>query len=132
MNLALFDLDGTLIPGDSDHAFGEFMVALGWADADEHRRRNDAFYRQYQAGTLDIHEYIDFTTGAIYLPDGKYSVAPEQLKNAIGSDGRIDNHRLKAIIEHETGRQLPLLHPNLREQHGSVEQLATLGLRSAG
>ena len=75
---------------------------------------------------------IDFTTGAIYLPDGKYSVAPEQLKNAIGSDGRIDNHRLKAIIEHETGRQLPLLHPNLREQHGSVEQLATLGLRSAG
>jgi len=64
MNLALFDLDGTLIPGDSDHAFGEFMVALGWADADEHRRRNDAFYRQYQAGTLDIHEYINFTTGA--------------------------------------------------------------------
>ena len=64
MNLALFDLDGTLIPGDSDHAFGEFMVALGWADADEHRRRNDAFYRQYQAGTLDIHEYIDFATGA--------------------------------------------------------------------
>jgi HAD superfamily hydrolase (TIGR01490 family) len=64
MKLALFDLDGTLIPGDSDHAFGEFMVALGWADADEHRRRNDAFYRQYQAGTLDIHEYINFTTGA--------------------------------------------------------------------
>lgn len=64
MKLALFDLDGTLIPGDSDHAFGEFMVALGWADADEHRRRNDAFYRQYQAGTLDIHEYIAFTTGA--------------------------------------------------------------------
>ena len=32
MNLALFDLDGTLIPKDSDHAFGEFMVAIGWAD----------------------------------------------------------------------------------------------------
>lgn len=75
---------------------------------------------------------IDFTTGAIYLPDGKYSVAPEQLKNAVGEDGRIDNHKLKAIIERETGRQLPLLHPNLRQQHGSVEQLATLGLRSAG
>ncbi|OYU72593.1 MAG: phosphoserine phosphatase, partial [Burkholderiales bacterium PBB5] len=42
MNLALFDLDGTLIPGDSDHAFGEFMVALGWVDAAEPRRRNDA------------------------------------------------------------------------------------------
>ncbi|OGA98251.1 MAG: phosphoserine phosphatase [Burkholderiales bacterium RIFCSPHIGHO2_12_FULL_69_20] len=64
MKLALFDLDGTLIPGDSDHAFGEFMVDQGWVDADLHRQRNDAFYRQYQAGTLDIAEYIAFTTGA--------------------------------------------------------------------
>jgi HAD superfamily hydrolase (TIGR01490 family) len=64
MKLALFDLDGTLIPGDSDHAFGEFMTALGWVDADLHRRRNDAFYRQYQAGCLDIDEYIAFTTQA--------------------------------------------------------------------
>ena len=64
MRLALFDLDGTLIPGDSDHAFGEFMVALGWVDGPTHRRRNDAFYRQYQDGSLDIAEYIDFTTRA--------------------------------------------------------------------
>ena len=62
--LALFDLDGTLIPGDSDHAFGEFMVQLGWVDAEAHRRANDAFYAQYQAGTLDIDAYIAFTTGA--------------------------------------------------------------------
>ena len=62
--LALFDLDGTLIAGDSDHAFGEFVVAQGWADAEQHRQRNDAFYRQYQAGTLDIAEYIVFSTGA--------------------------------------------------------------------
>ena len=62
--LALFDLDGTLIPGDSDHAFGEFMVQLGWADAEAHRRANDAFYARYQAGTLDIDAYIAFTTGA--------------------------------------------------------------------
>jgi HAD superfamily hydrolase (TIGR01490 family) len=64
MKLALFDLDGTLISGDSDHAFGEFMVDQGWVDAGLHRHRNDAFYRQYQAGTLDIDEYIAFTTGA--------------------------------------------------------------------
>jgi HAD superfamily hydrolase (TIGR01490 family) len=64
MRLALFDLDGTLIPGDSDHAFGEFMVAQGWADAVEHRRRNDDFYHQYQAGCLDIHAYVDFATSA--------------------------------------------------------------------
>jgi HAD superfamily hydrolase (TIGR01490 family) len=62
MNLALFDLDGTLIEHDSDHAFGEFLVTLGWADADAHRRANEAFYKQYQAGCLDIAAYIDFCT----------------------------------------------------------------------
>lgn len=60
--LALFDLDGTLIPADSDHAFGEWVVALGWADAALHRQRNDAFFADYQAGTLDIHAYVDFAT----------------------------------------------------------------------
>ena len=62
--LALFDLDGTLLPIDSDHAFGEFVVRIGWADAEAHRRRNDAFYADYQAGCLDIHAYIDFATSA--------------------------------------------------------------------
>jgi len=62
MNLALFDLDGTLLEQDSDHAFSEFMVALGWVDAREHQARNDEFYRQYHAGCLDIAAYIDFAT----------------------------------------------------------------------
>ena len=62
MKLALFDLDGTLIERDSDHAFGEFMVATGWADGAEFARRNDQFYRDYLAGTLDIHAYVDFAT----------------------------------------------------------------------
>jgi HAD superfamily hydrolase (TIGR01490 family) len=62
MKLALFDLDGTLLAIDSDHSFGEFMVRLGWADADEFRRGNDAFYAQYLAGTLDIAAYIRFAT----------------------------------------------------------------------
>ncbi len=61
--IALFDLDGTLIPGDSDHDFGDFLVQLGWADAGEFRRRNDDFFRQYQDGNLDIVEYIEFATG---------------------------------------------------------------------
>ena len=64
MKLALFDLDGTLIAGDSDHAFGEFMVTQGWAEGELHRRRNDEFYRQYLAGCLNIAEYIDFSTRA--------------------------------------------------------------------
>jgi len=63
-HLCLFDLDGTLIPIDSDHAFGEFMVAIGWADGDTFRARNDAFYADYQAGTLDLPAYIAFTTAA--------------------------------------------------------------------
>lgn len=62
MKLALFDLDGTLLPIDSDHAFGEFLIALGWADASEYRRRNDAFYEEYKAGRLDIAAYVDFCT----------------------------------------------------------------------
>ena len=65
MKLALFDLDHTLIPIDSDHAWGEFTTRIGWTDADEFKRRNDAFYAQYKAGTLDIHEYIRFTTGPV-------------------------------------------------------------------
>ena len=64
MNLALFDLDGTLLEIDSDHAFGEFMVRLGWADGDDFRRANDRFYAQYQAEKLDVDAYIRFATSA--------------------------------------------------------------------
>ena len=62
MNLALFDLDGTLLAIDSDHAFGEFMVRIGWADGEAFRRANDAFYAQYQAEQLDVAAYIRFAT----------------------------------------------------------------------
>ncbi|HEX2010354.1 MAG TPA: HAD family hydrolase [Roseateles sp.] len=62
MNLTLFDLDGTLIPHDSDHAFGGFMVDIGWADGEQWRRRNDEFYAEYQAGQLDLDRYIEFAT----------------------------------------------------------------------
>ena len=61
-NLTLFDLDGTLIAGDSDHSFGEVMVAVGWADGDAWRRRNDEVYATYVAGALDVHAYVDFAT----------------------------------------------------------------------
>jgi HAD superfamily hydrolase (TIGR01490 family) len=60
--LTLFDLDDTLLPLDSDHAWGDFVTRLGWVEAAEFGRRNDAFYAQYQAGRLDIHEYIAFAT----------------------------------------------------------------------
>jgi HAD superfamily hydrolase (TIGR01490 family) len=65
MNLALFDLDNTLIRGDSDHAWGEFMVEEGIVDPDEFRRKNDEFYAAYRDGTLDIHAYLAFALSTI-------------------------------------------------------------------
>ena len=65
MKLALFDLDHTLLPIDSDHSWGEFTIELGWTDAVTFRERNDAFYAHYQAGTLDIHEYVRFATEVV-------------------------------------------------------------------
>jgi HAD superfamily hydrolase (TIGR01490 family) len=60
MNLALFDLDKTLIPIDSDHAWGEFLVRSGIVDSQLFKAANDRFYAQYVAGTLNIAEYIQF------------------------------------------------------------------------
>jgi len=60
--LCLFDLDDTLLPLDSDHAWGEFVIRLGWVDAAQFRRRNDDFYAQYKAGMLDVVSYIEFAT----------------------------------------------------------------------
>ena len=65
MRLALFDLDHTLIPLDSDHAWGEFTVRLGWRDADAFRHANDGYYAAYKAGTLDIHGYVRFAIAAV-------------------------------------------------------------------
>jgi HAD superfamily hydrolase (TIGR01490 family) len=63
--LTLFDLDHTLIPMDSDYEWNTFTTTLGWHDPAEFNRQNDAFYAQYQAGTLDIHEYVRFATSAL-------------------------------------------------------------------
>lgn len=60
MTLALFDLDNTLLGGDSDHAWGEFLSARGHVDAEAYRRANDGFYADYQAGTLDIRAFCEF------------------------------------------------------------------------
>ncbi|MDQ7990850.1 MAG: HAD family hydrolase [Candidatus Dactylopiibacterium sp.] len=60
MNLALFDLDNTLLDGDSDHAWGQFLCDQGIVDAATYKTCNDAFYAQYKAGTLDIDAFLDF------------------------------------------------------------------------
>ena len=51
MALAIFDLDNTLLAGDSDHRWGEFLCDVGLANAEAFRQKNDAFYADYQAGS---------------------------------------------------------------------------------
>ena len=60
MRLAIFDLDHTLLAGDSDHLWGEFMIEQGLVERDGHKRQNDKFYADYKAGTLDIAAYTRF------------------------------------------------------------------------
>lgn len=65
MNLALFDLDNTLLPLDSDYEWGQFLVRAGAVDADAFSKRNQEFFEQYQNGTLNPIEYLEFTFGTL-------------------------------------------------------------------
>jgi HAD superfamily hydrolase (TIGR01490 family) len=65
--LALFDLDHTLLPIDSDYAWGEFTQEIGWTDPVVFHARNNEFYEHYKAGTLDVHDYVRFATEALRL-----------------------------------------------------------------
>ncbi|WP_309045783.1 HAD family hydrolase [Marinobacter sediminicola] len=60
MTLAIFDLDNTLLAGDSDHAWGEFLVEEGIVDAETYRQANDRFYQEYLNGEMDILNYLRF------------------------------------------------------------------------
>ncbi|MBI5437131.1 MAG: HAD family hydrolase [Nitrosomonadales bacterium] len=60
MNLALFDLDNTLLSGDSDFEWAQFLIEQGVLDRELFEAKNLTFYEQYKAGTLDIHEFLDF------------------------------------------------------------------------
>jgi hypothetical protein len=71
---------------------------------------------------------IDFTTGAIYLPGNRYSVAPEQLQEAIDRSGHLDQARLREVLQRTLGKDLPLDHPQLQVHPGDLQQLARLGL----
>lgn len=60
MDLVLFDLDNTLLAGDSDFEWAQFLISLGVLDRELQEAKNVAFYEQYKAGTLDIFEFLDF------------------------------------------------------------------------
>ena len=71
MSLAIFDLDNTLIGGDSDFLWGEFLGEEGVVDANAYRKKNEYFYQQYDLGVLDIYAWLDFCLE----PLSRYSMA---------------------------------------------------------
>ena len=60
MKLTIFDLDNTILKGDSDYSWIEFLIINNYVDGDFYRNKNDYFYDQYVEGKLDIHEYCEF------------------------------------------------------------------------
>lgn len=65
INITLFDLDHTLLPIDSDYAWGEFTTTIGWTDPVVFKQRNDEFFAHYKKGELNIADYVRFATAAI-------------------------------------------------------------------
>lgn len=79
MSLAIFDLDNTLINGDSDHAWGEFLCEKGIVDKEEYGRANDYFYQQYVNGGLDINEFLEFALRPLaQMPKAELDALHEQ------------------------------------------------------
>lgn len=65
MTLTLFDLDNTLLAGDSDYEWGQFLIDRGVVAREVYEAQNARFFEQYKAGTLDIHEYLGFALGPL-------------------------------------------------------------------
>lgn len=101
MPLALFDLDNTLLAGDSDYLWGEFLVERGVVDEHYYARENERFYREYQAGTLDIHAWLAFQLKPLaehepdFMLDLRRQFLEEKIRPIILPAGRalIENHR---------------------------------------
>ena len=101
MALAIFDLDHTLLSGDSDHAWGQFLVDRGLVDPEVHQQRNDHFYEQYKAGSLDIHEYLEFAMRPLteYEPEHMHAERDTFLNERI--EPLITDKARALIREHE-------------------------------
>jgi HAD superfamily hydrolase (TIGR01490 family) len=84
-NLALFDLDHTLLPIDSDFEWGQFLVRHRVVDCDAYQRRNEAFFAQYQAGNLDPVEYLEFALGTLagFEPDHLQALHAQYMREVI-------------------------------------------------
>ena len=99
--LALFDLDHTLLPIDSDYSWGQFTAARGWTDPVEFTRQNDAFYAQYKAGTLNIYEYARSATAAFVRQGEARSLAAHADYMRTVVQPAIKPQALKLVQEHK-------------------------------
>lgn len=101
MNLVAFDLDNTLLAGDSDYLWGQHLVSNGAVDAENFEAENRRFYTEYEAGTLDIHEYAAFALGLMGTidPDELLALRAGFVNDVItpiiapGAKKLIDDHR---------------------------------------
>jgi len=107
--IALFDLDHTLLPIDSDHAWGEFTIARGWVDPADFKRKNDAFYAQYQAGTLDVYAYVRFATEAICRQGAINSIAAHADFMGATVQKAIKPQALELVREHQRNGDLVVI-----------------------
>jgi len=110
MNLALFDLDNTLLTGDSDFEWAQFLISKGVVDRELQEAKNIQFYEQYQAGTLDIHEFLAFQLaplarhGRTELDAWHAEYMDRHIRPIIGAEARdlvqqhLDNGDLCAIV----------------------------------
>lgn len=101
MRLALFDLDHTLLPLDSDYSWGQFTVQLGWRDAADFGAANERFYQAYKAGTLDIHEYVRFAIAAVREQGMAQAQAAHQRYMAVVIRPAIRPAALALVQEHQ-------------------------------
>lgn len=100
MALAIFDLDHTLLSGDSDHAWGQYLVDRGLVDPAIHQQRNDHFYEQYKSGTLDIHEYLEFAMRPLTQYDTEQMLAERERFLTERIDPLITQHARDLIEKH--------------------------------
>ena len=95
MTLAIFDLDHTLLGGDSDYLWGEFLIDQGIVDEHSYRQANDRFYAEYKAGTLDIFEFLEFSLE----PLTRYNMANLQQLHQRYMEQKVESIVLPAALE---------------------------------
>jgi HAD superfamily hydrolase (TIGR01490 family) len=107
--LAIFDLDHTLLSGDSDHAWGQYLVDRGLVDPAIHQQRNDHFYEQYKSGTLDIHEYLEFAMRPLTQYDTEQMLAERERFLIERIDPLITQHARDLIEKHRAAGDVLLI-----------------------